>query len=91
VLAPGKTTQFIRDQKKAVKQKKDIKALNEVLKQLIEENSLDPKHKDHPLIGNWKGCRDCHIQNDWVLIYRINRKKGTIIFERIGSHAELFG
>ena len=90
MLIPGKTTQFLRDQKKAHLQKKDFNILNEVMRLLIQESPLDPKHKDHPLVGDWKGCRDCHVQNDWVLIYRINKKTGTIIFERLGSHSELF-
>lgn len=92
MLKPIKTTQFEKDQKKAHKQhiKRDFKTLEEVSLLLINEQPLDPKYKDHPLKGNWKGCRDCHIENDWVLIYRINEKEGTIIFERIGSHSELF-
>ena len=90
MLTPGKTTQFIKDEKKSRKQKKDFGVLNEVMKALINEKPLPPKHLDHPLTGNWKGCRDCHVQNDWVLIYRVNKIKKTIVFERLGSHSELF-
>ncbi len=90
MLLPGKTTQFIRDQKKAQKQKKNFKTLNDVIERLIIEAPLDPKHNDHPLKGKWKGCRDCHVENDWVLIYRVNKQNKTIVFERIGSHSELF-
>jgi mRNA interferase YafQ len=90
MLQPIVTTQFERDRKKAKKQHKDFDALEEIMKKLISDQPLDPRHKDHPLKGNWKGCRDCHVQNDWVLIYRIDEDKQTIIFERIGSHSELF-
>ena len=90
MLHPIKTTQFERDQKKLSKQRKNIKLLEEVILKLIKEEKLDPKHLDHPLKGNWIGCRDCHIQNDWVLIYRLNKIDKTIIFERTGSHSELF-
>lgn len=90
-LTPGKTTQFIKDEKKAHKQHKDINLLKQIMRKLIYQETLDLKYCDHPLKGKWKGCRDCHVGNDWVLIYRINKEQGTIIFERIGSHAELFG
>lgn len=91
MLTPGKTTKFVKDQKKARKQKRDFDNLNDVMTKLIQEKYLDPKHKDHPLTGSWTGCRDCHVENDWVLIYRVNKKEKTIIFERLGSHSELFG
>lgn len=77
-------------EKKALKQNRDFTLLNSVLRQLIMEEPLDKKYLDHPLKGNWKGCRDCHVQNDWVLIYRVNKENKTIIFERIGTHSELF-
>ena len=46
------------------------------------------KYRDHPLTGNWKGHRDCHIESDWLLIYRITAD--DLYLERTGSHAELF-
>lgn len=70
-------------------QNKDLEKLERVMKALIEEKPLDPKHKDHPLHRNWAGRRECHIEPDWLLIYKL--QKPTIIFERTGSHAELFG
>lgn len=90
MLKPIKTTQFEIDQKKAHKQRRDFNVLEEIVLKLIKQQPLDPKHRDHPLRGKWKGCRDCHVQNDWVLIYRINEEEKTITFERIGSHSELF-
>lgn len=90
MLHPFKTKQFERDQQKAKKQHKDFTELLQVMHALIREERLDPKYKDHSLKGNWKGCRDCHIKNDWVLIYRVNEELQTILFERIGSHSELF-
>jgi len=90
MLHPFKTKPFERDQKKAKKQNKDFTELLEVMHHLINEEPLDPKYKDHALKGKWVGCRDCHVENDWVLIYRINKNEKTIRFERIGSHSELF-
>jgi mRNA interferase YafQ len=90
MLHPSKTKKFEKDQEKAKKQNKDFKELLKVMEKLLKEEPLDPKYKDHPLKGKWVGCRDCHVQNDWVLIYRVNEKEKTIRFERIGSHSELF-
>lgn len=90
MLQPFKTKVFEKDQKKAKKQNKDFSELLYVIHKLINEESLEPKYKDHPLKGKWIGCRDCHVQNDWVLIYRILREKKSIYFERLGSHSELF-
>lgn len=90
MLRPLKTKKFEKDQKKAKKQNKDFTELLAIMNKLIKEVPLDPKYKDHHLKGKWVGCRDCHVQNDWVLIYRVDYIEKTICFERIGSHAELF-
>ena len=77
MLIPEKARQFRKDQKKAEKQDRDFSALTYVLTLLIEEKPLPAKYYDHPLTGNWKGYRDCHVENDWVLIYKIDKKKAT--------------
>ena len=56
---------------------------------LEEEKKLAVKHRDHLLYSNWAGRRECHVESDWLLIYKIDGQ--TIIFERTGSHSELFG
>jgi len=61
--------------------------LNTVIKILIDDAKLEPKYKDHALIGNWKNYRDCHIFPDLVLIYRLT--KTDLILARLGSHAKL--
>jgi mRNA interferase YafQ len=90
MLHPITTTQFEKDKKKARKQKKGFITLSKIMKKLIEEQPLEPKYCDHPLKGNWKGFRDCHIENDWVLIYRVDKKEQKILFVRLGTHSELF-
>ncbi len=55
---------------------------------LISGQLLDPIHRDHKLSGNLIGRRDCHIESDWLLIYRIDGM--TLIFERMGKHSDLF-
>ena len=82
------TSQFKRDYKKIKKQSKAIDKLKTVIEILVSGSCLDPEYRVHPLIGGWKGCRDCHIEPDWILIYKF--EKDTLILERTGSHSELF-
>ena len=82
------TTQFKKDYKKIKKQNKDLNKLQDVIDKLFNNIELDPKHNDHPLSGEWKGHRDCHIEPDWILIYR--RTSDELILERTGSHSDLF-
>ena len=57
--------------------------------QLATEEALDPRYRDHPLQGNWRGYRECHIEPDWLLIYNV--ENDTLRLGRTGSHSELFG
>jgi len=82
------TTQFKKDYKKIMKQNKEPGKLKIVVKKLVVGTKLEPKYKDHQLIGYFKGYRDCHIESDWLLIYKITANR--LILERTGSHSELF-
>ncbi len=82
------TTQFKKDYKRISKQNKDLSKLRTVIEKLVTGQLLEPKYKDHQLSGNWKGHRDCHIQPNWILIYRITIN--DLYLERTGSHSELF-
>jgi len=84
----SRTNIFKRDYKKIKKQGKDINKLNNVIKIIIEGRKLDLKYRDHLLIGPFKSRRECHLEPDWLLIYRI--EKDELILERTGSHTELF-
>ncbi len=55
---------------------------------LVNGQALDERHKAHPLIGNWKGYRECHVQPDWLLVYRIEADELQLV--RTGSHSDLF-
>lgn len=85
------TRQFERDYKLIVKQGKDLTKLKRVMNKLVSEEPLEIKHHDHPLTGNWKGHRDCHLEPDWLLIYKVDRNAEEIIFIRTGRHSDLFG
>ena len=82
------TTQFKKDYKRIKKQKKDIDKLRSVIDKLASTQMLDKKYQEQRLIGEWNDHRDCHIEPDWILIYRIT--KNELILERTGSHSELF-
>lgn len=84
------TTQFKRDLKKAQKQNKNLDLLNKVLQQLADGIPLPEKNRDHALTGNYAGCRECHIQPDWLLIYEIAEDTLFLCLTRTGSHSELF-
>lgn len=57
---------------------------------LINGKELPPKYNDHALKGNFRNYRDCHIQNDWVLIYRIYKDELILELSRTGTHSDLF-
>ncbi len=69
---------------------KDENKIRDVMSKLIRQEALEPKHRDHKLIGNWNGRRDCHVEPDWVLIYQLDEPASRIIFERTGTHSDLF-
>lgn len=79
---------FKKDYKRMASRGKNMKKLDAVLTDLSNDNVLDPKYRDHKLIGNFKSRRECHIEPDWLLIYRLERNK--LILERTGSHSDLF-
>jgi mRNA interferase YafQ len=79
---------FRRDVKLAQKRGKDMSKLRELILLLIEGRPLPPRCKDHPLAGDWKYYRDCHIEPDWLLIYRIDGDDLHLV--RTGTHSDLF-
>ncbi len=88
MLKPAYTKQFQKDLKRMERRGKDIERLKALIIQLVNQKPLGDIHKDHKLIGNYKYRRECHIESDWLLIYKVITEE--IIFERTGSHADLF-
>lgn len=85
------TAQFKREYKRSQKQGKDMDKLRAVVAILGDGEALPQRYQDHPLTGQWKGFRECHIQPDWLLIYRIDNGVLVLTLSRTGSHGELFG
>ncbi len=68
----------------------DVSLLKSVVKKLEMGEKLPQELKDHSLNGNFKGFRECHIQNDWLLIYKIKDDILVLSLERTGTHSDLF-
>lgn len=86
------TNNFKKQHKKAKKQGKDLTKLYEVIEKLAKDEKLEDKYKDHQLTNdkNYKNCRECHIEPDWLLIYQINNNELILLLFATGSHSELF-
>jgi mRNA interferase YafQ len=85
---PVYTLRFERDVKKSRKRGKNLDKLKIIAKTLIDGKKLDPLQREHQLLGKHTGRRECHIEADWLLIYKIDGDR--VIFERTGSHSDLF-
>ncbi|MBT3297272.1 MAG: type II toxin-antitoxin system YafQ family toxin [Verrucomicrobia bacterium] len=83
-----RTSQFKRDVKKVKKRGKDTDRLKTVIGLLAHGRTLPAKYKDHQLKGVYKDCRECHVEPDWLLIYRVEANILQLI--RTGSHSDLF-
>ncbi|MDJ0601584.1 MAG: type II toxin-antitoxin system YafQ family toxin [Crocosphaera sp.] len=88
MLSPIFETRFKKDIKRLQKRGKDMNKLKTVIEKLLDNQELEAKYKDHALIGNWNGYRDCHIEPDWILIYKIS--ESYLFLVRSGSHSDLF-
>ena len=88
MLTPVYTRQFERDVKRMGKRGKNMEKLKIIIRSLAGEEPIDPIHRDHKLLGEWQGRHECHIESDWLLIYK--QEENTVIFERTGTHADLF-
>ena len=84
------TSQFKKDYKKMMKRHANIELLDNVIRKLAAGEELDDKNKDHNLAGNWNGYRECHIEPDWLLIYKIDDDVLILTLTRTGSHSDLF-
>ncbi|MBO7086055.1 MAG: type II toxin-antitoxin system YafQ family toxin [Bacilli bacterium] len=84
------TTQFKKDYKNAMKRGLPIDDLDKVIRILASDSVLPEKYRDHELSGGWKGFRECHIQPDWLLIYKITNNNLILSLSRTGSHSDLF-
>lgn len=85
----SRTNRFKKDIKKMKKRGKSFDVFKQIIQQLAQGEPLDERFRDHKLIGNYVGTRECHIETDWLLIYE-DHDDGLILI-RTGSHSDLFG
>jgi len=86
---PVYSTRFKKEYKLSQKRGLDITKLDKILTNLVCEIPLPTQNKNHDLIGNYVGCRECHIQGDWLLIYKY-QANNDIVFLRTRTHSDLF-
>ena len=84
------TNQFKKDLKKIKKRGLDISKLDKIIGKLLNQEQLENKYRDHSLVGNYLGFRECHIEPDWLLIYMIDDKELILTASRTGTHSDLF-
>ena len=82
------SNRFKKDLKTIIKRKYDLNLLNEVVNDICLNVIVDTKYKDHNLLGQYSNFRECHIQSDWLLIYRIYDSE--LFLFRTGTHSDLF-
>lgn len=85
-----RTTQFKKDFKLIEKQGLDTSKLREIIIKLANGEKLPDANKDHELKGSYSGYRECHIEPDWLLIYKISENVLILSLVRTGSHSRLF-
>ncbi len=85
------STTFKRSYKRAQKRGLPMNELNDAVRILADGRKLPIKYRDHALTGQYKSCRECHIQPDWLLIYRIQERLEILDLIDTGTHADLFG
>ena len=86
------TSAFKKELKIIKKRNKDLEKLTKIVNKLANNEELDTKYKDHQLINNlrFKNCRECHIEPDWLLVYRKNNNDLILILIETGTHSDLF-
>jgi mRNA interferase YafQ len=83
------SAKFRRDYRRAMKQGKNMELLEKTIDLLAGGKKLSPEYRDHPLKGTYLGYRECHIEPDWLLIYRIEKDVLVLLLSRTGTHSEL--
>ena len=83
------TTRYKKELKKMLRRGKDIRKIGAVVRMLANGETLPSQYRDHALIGDLAGLRDCHVENDWVLLYSIENDVLVLTLTRTGTHADL--
>lgn len=85
------TSKFAKDLRSCNKRGYNIRLLEDIVRKLADGEKLPEKNRDHALTGDFEGCRECHIQPDWLLVYKISGDTLYLYLVRTGTHSDLFG
>ena len=87
------TNRFEKEYHLMRKRGKNVDKMQSIVQRLANDEPLEPRQRDHALSGNYQNRRECHIEPDWLLIYKLDEVDGTpaLILERMGTHSDLFG
>jgi mRNA interferase YafQ len=88
MYTPVYTKQFERDIKRSQRRGKNLEKFKIIARALLAGEPLDAIHRDHRLVGDYAARRECHLESDWLLIYKTDESR--LVFERIGTHSDLF-
>lgn len=89
-LGLRKTRQFEKDLKRMAKRGMPLRELETVVDRLLDQTPLPEKYRDHPLVGDYAGFRECHVRPDWLLIYMVQADRLVLTCMRTGTHSDLF-
>ena len=89
-LGLRQTRQFEKDLKRMAKRGMPLRELETVIDRLLDQNPLPEKYRDHPLVGDYAGFRECHVRPDWLLIYMVQADRLILTCMRTGTHSDLF-
>lgn len=84
------SNQFKKDLKAMKRRGAHLELLENAVNKLANREPLDERYRDHALIGDYNGFRECHIQPDWLLVYRIDNDELMLFLFRTGTHSDLF-
>ena len=85
-----RTSQFKHDYKKALLRGIDVAKLKNIILMLANGEALPEIYKDHALVGKYQGYRECHIQSDLLLVYKISENELVLSLFRFGTHSDIF-
>jgi mRNA interferase YafQ len=91
MLKPEPSNQFKRDYGLLMRRGYDMSRLDDVVLALLKQVPLEPRHRDHPLKGKWKGYRGCHVADDWTLVYKVDGGRLKLMLSRTGRHVDVYG
>lgn len=84
------STKFKKDAQRLKRRGFNLTLLNEVIKLLATGERLPEKYQEHQLVGQFAGCLECHVANDWLLVYEIDKTELKLLLTRTGTHSDLF-